>query len=138
MLADANTKLPEALQYAKTAVEEEETASKDVHLSKLDTSDLGHTRHLGAYWDTLGWVYFRMSRLSEAEQYLSAAWDLSQDSLVADHLGQLYEQEHKAAPAIRMYHLALAADSNLSDTRKRLDHLVPAATKPVISFPQRK
>ena len=133
-LAEANVRLPEALQYAKDAVQEEETASRDVHLNKLDVFALEHTRHLSAYWDTLGWVYFRMAKFPEAESYLFAAWQLSQDSTVADHLGQTYEQEHRPDDAVHMYRLALSINSHLPDTQGRLNHLVPAKTKPANSL----
>ena len=128
-LADANAKLPVALQYAKEAVQEEETASRDVHLEKLDVSALDHTRLLAAYWDTLGWVYFRMADLHEAETYLFAAFHLSQDATIADHLGQVYEQEHKPDAAFRVYQLALAQTVHSPETQERLNHLAHTKTK---------
>jgi tetratricopeptide (TPR) repeat protein len=134
ILADANVKLPEALQYAKEAVQEEETASRDVHLDRLEVDDLGHTRLLAAYWDTLGWVFFRMGSLREAETFLFAAFHLSQDAMIADHLGQVYEQEHKPDGAIRMYRLALAQAVHPSETQGRLDQLARTKTKPNSSF----
>ncbi|HEX3353394.1 MAG TPA: DUF3857 domain-containing protein [Terriglobales bacterium] len=125
-LAEANARLPEALQYAKDAVQEEEDASRTIHLDNLDVFGLEHTNNLGAYWDTLGWVYFKMSNYPQAEKYLSSAWDLSQYGPIADHLGQVYEQEHKPQAAGRFYRLALATDPRLAETQKRLDHLAPA------------
>jgi tetratricopeptide (TPR) repeat protein len=129
-LADAGVSLPDALQYAKDAVKEEEDASRTVHLDTLEASGLAHTPLLAAYWDTLGWVYFRMSDFPQAEKYLSSAWELSQDATIADHLGQVYEQEHQLQTAVRMYRLALAVNSSLPETQKRLDHLAPAKPKP--------
>ena len=85
---------------------------------------------LAAYWDTLGWVYFKMSDLLLAEKYLASAWELSQDATIADHLGQVYEQDHQPQTAVRMYRLALAVNSDLPDTQKRLDHLAPTKAKP--------
>jgi tetratricopeptide (TPR) repeat protein len=133
-LADANARLPEALQYAKEAVQEEETASRNVHLEKLEVDDLGHTRLLAAYWDTLGWVYFRMANLHEAETCLFAAFHLSQDAVIADHLGQVYQEEHKPDAAIRMYRLALAQTLHPPETQERLDHLAHAKTKSASAF----
>ncbi len=128
-LADANVRLPEALEYAKDAVREEEAASRDVHLNQLDLSGLEHTNNLAAYWDTLGWVYFRLANLHEAETCLFAAWQLSQNAVIADHLGQVYEQEHKPEEAIRVYRLALSENSHLPGTQERLNHLTPAAKR---------
>ena len=133
-LADTNIRLSDALQHAQKAVQAEEDASSKVMLHKLEADDLVHTRDLSAFWDTLGWVYFRMANLSRAEQYLSASFDLSQNSTVADHLGQVYEQEHKTEAAIRMYHLALSASSNLPETQERLNRLNHGAIRPQNPF----
>jgi hypothetical protein len=46
-------------------------------------------------WDTLGWVNFRMGHLDQAEKFLCAAWSLTQERSVADHLQQVYEKEGK-------------------------------------------
>ncbi len=125
-LGDANKKLPMALEFAQKAVREEEVASQKVKLSELQIEDLGHTARLAAFWDTLGWVLFRIGNLDEAEKYLNAAWILSQGSVVADHLGQVYEKRHKKELAVHMYQLALAASpdpSQMKETQARLQHL---------------
>jgi len=129
-LADANVNLPEALQHAQHAVRMEEEASQKVKLDGLQTEDLGITRSLAAYWDTLGWAYFRLGKLQEAEDYLSAAWELGQHADIADHLGQVYEQDHKREAAIHMYRLALAVTSTLPETRERLERLTGSGIKP--------
>jgi tetratricopeptide (TPR) repeat protein len=107
-LAVSNTALPKALEYAQHAVEQQESESRGVNLSKLTPDDLARTRRIGSFWDTLGWVHFRLGHLDEAETYLYAAWLLSQSPTVGDHLGQVYEQQNKTAKAIHMYRLALA------------------------------
>src|ERR1700722_1470378 len=125
-LADSNKQLPLALQYAGEAVSEEEKLSSDIKLSELKTEDLRFTRSLLAYWDTLGWVYFRMGNYERAEKYLKAGWSLSQDLVEGDHLAQLYEQQHKLEHAVHMYRLALAAAKgrdDTKDTQERLDRL---------------
>jgi tetratricopeptide (TPR) repeat protein len=130
-LADANKQLPLALQYAEKAVREEEQASSKVKLSDLKNEDLGYTHSLAAYWDTLGWVYFRIGNLQQAEKYLNAAWALSLGATEGDHLGKVYEQEHKKEQAVRIYHLALAssrAPDRMKETQARLEHL-DAGTK---------
>jgi tetratricopeptide (TPR) repeat protein len=129
-LADTNIRLSDALQHSQKAVQATEDASSKVTLAKLEADDLSHTRDLSAFWDTLGWVYFRMSNLPRAEQYLSASFDLSQNSTVADHLGQVYEQEQKTEAAIRMYRLALATNSNMPETQARLTRLNHGGTRP--------
>jgi Flp pilus assembly protein TadD len=111
-LANANQDLPDALQYAQKAVHDEELASQKVNLSSLENSDLQYTVALASYWDTLGWVYFRLEQLDQADVFLSAAWQLSQYAVVADHLAQLYEQQHKTKDAVHMYLLAPACPCN--------------------------
>jgi len=125
-LAEANKQLPLALQYAERAVREEEEASAKVKLSDVKMEDLQHASNLVAYWDTLGWVHFRMGNYDTAEKYLKAGWMVSQDPVEGDHLGQLYEQQHRNDQAIRMYRLALAASKrrdDMKDTQERLDRL---------------
>jgi predicted negative regulator of RcsB-dependent stress response len=126
-LADANASLPKALEYAEKAVAKEEKESFDGQLSSLLPGDLKSTQNIGNAWDTLGWVHFRLGHLDRAENYLHAAWLLLQESVVADHLGQLYQQEKKTDKAIHMYRLALATPlvhgGSRDETRHRLQNL---------------
>ncbi len=135
-LADANAKLPEALDYAKKAVSTEEDTSEKTSLANLTAEDLHTTQRIGTYWDTLGWVQFRLGHIDEAEKYLRASWTLSQQAAPADHLGQLYEQKQRKQDAIHMYRLALwvstsmEGGANRDEIQAHLSHLVPGE-KPV-------
>jgi hypothetical protein len=82
---------------------------------------------ISAYWDTLGWIYFKMGDLARAENYLNPAWQLGQDGLVADHLGQVYEKERKLPAALHTYNLALRANSRLEETPSRIRNLANVA-----------
>ena len=124
-LADANKQLPLALQYAEKAVHDEEENSTKIKLSEL--KDLHHSGSLVAYWDTLGWVYFRTGAYDKAESYLKSAWQAGQYAAAADHLGQVYEKEKKLAMALHMYNLALEADPQLEDTPARMRNLAHVA-----------
>jgi Tfp pilus assembly protein PilF len=131
-LADANINLPQALEYAQKAVDAQEKDSRAEDLAKLLPDDLARTRRIGMFWDTLGWVHFRLGQLDQAESYLYAAWLLMQGNVEAEHLGQVYEQQKKTEKAIHMYRLALATPEGYSsgskdETRHRLEHL--AGTK---------
>jgi tetratricopeptide (TPR) repeat protein len=137
-LAVANKQLPLALEYAAKAVREEEDASAKVNLSDLKTDDLRHASTLAAYWDTLGWVYFRMGNFDQAEKYLGSSWMLSQSPAVGDHLGQVYEKQNKKEAAVHIYRLVLyrfslqPPDTQVSDeerdSRSRLAYLSPGDT----------
>jgi tetratricopeptide (TPR) repeat protein len=107
-LADANKQLPLALEYTGKAVQQQEEASGSVKLSELKDQDLLHTTSLAACWDSLGWVYFRMGKLEDAEKYLRAAWVLSQSADIAFHLGQVYKSQQKKEEAVHMFRLALS------------------------------
>jgi len=129
-LADANASLPKALEYAQHAVDAQEMESHDADLSNVLPEDLACTRKIGMFWDTLGWVHFRLGHFDQAESYLYAAWLLSQGAVEADHLGQVYEQQKKTEKAIHMYRLALSTPEShggsWDETRHRLEHLTGA------------
>ena len=129
-MAEANRLLPQALEYAQKAVREAEERSASIKLDDLKQEDLGPTLTLASFWDTLGWVYFRMQDYDKAAKYLNAAWSLTLGGVEADHLGQVYEQQHKKQAAIHMYQMALAAGgaqmqpvSDASETKARLKRL---------------
>jgi hypothetical protein len=133
--------LPVALDYAKKAVRAAEEESQKITLADLKVEDLRNIQKLAAYWDTLGWVNERMSKLDQAEDYLRAAWKLTQDGVVAGHLCQLYEQMHRTVSAIQMCRLAVSRmamsgqlalsqyKTEMDEAQKRLDHLNGGATK---------
>ena len=106
-MADANLDLEDAQAYAEKAVQQ--TEAQSLSLSASSPEALKITAQVGAFWDTLGWVYFRRGELSKAESYLRAAWDLSQISVMGDHLAQVYERQGRKSAAEHMFSLALAA-----------------------------
>ena len=124
-LADADKQLPLALQYAEKAVHDEEEASTKVKLSEL--KDLHYSGSLVAYWDTLGWVYFRMGMYDKAESYLKSAWEAGQFGDAGDHLGQVYEKENKQAMALHVYNLTLEMFPGMEDTSARMRNLAHVA-----------
>lgn len=88
MFADRNEKLPEALKLVTKALE-------------LEPGN-------GAYLDSLGWVYFRMGRLDEAEEQLKLALaKVSRDPTVHDHLGEVYFQQGRLKDAIAQWEMSL-------------------------------
>jgi len=132
-LAEQSESLTLALEYAKKAVAEEAGASHALKLSELRLEDLEPARRLAMYWDTLGWVYFRMGDLTQAEKYVNSAWMLTQSAVMADHLGQVFERGDKKQAAIRMYEFALhlaplrvSGGAELAEaTRERIERLAP-------------
>jgi tetratricopeptide (TPR) repeat protein len=87
MLADRNVRLDEAYQLIKKALE-------------LEPDN-------GAYLDSLGWVYYRQGKLSEAEDLLQRAIQHQPDPTVHDHLGDVYLKEGKIRDAIAQWQASL-------------------------------
>ncbi|HZD48586.1 MAG TPA: DUF3857 domain-containing protein [Silvibacterium sp.] len=115
-LADFNADLPTAEASSKKAMEILEKQTAEISLGNLSREDLQHVNLLTAVWDTMGWVYFREGNLAQAENYVGAAWTVTQHSEVGDHLGQVYEKQGKEkqgklAEAAKIYQLSLAAET---------------------------
>ncbi len=106
MLADKGTRLPEALQLIRKAVEQEPMN--------------------GAYLDSLGWVYFKMGQYELAEENLLQAVERDRtDPTVHDHLGDLYEKTGRFRLAAAQWEASLAesaksapADIDSAETAK--------------------
>jgi tetratricopeptide (TPR) repeat protein len=96
MMADRESRLPEALDLIKRAVALEP--------------------HNGAFLDSLGWAYFKLGRLDEAETHLkTAALQLPRDSAVQDHWGDLLAKLGRHAEAVRVWQRALDGDGESID-----------------------
>jgi tetratricopeptide (TPR) repeat protein len=122
-MAEADTNLGEALVYSQRSVNEVEERSQKVDLENIQKSDLRIPFTIAAYWDTMGWIYFKMNDLALAESYLDSSWRLAQDGVVGDHLGQLYEKEQKMPAALHMYMLALEANPRSEETAAHMGNL---------------
>jgi Tfp pilus assembly protein PilF len=122
-MADAGTNLAEALVYSQRSIRGAEERSQKMDFQNIQKADLQLTLAITAYWDTLGWIYFKMGDLARAESYLTPAWQLRQEGLVGDHLGQVYEKQKKLPAALHMYNLALEANPRLEETSARVRNL---------------
>jgi hypothetical protein len=122
-MAEADTRLSEALGYSQRSVKEVEERSEKVDPANIHKEDLKTPIVISAYWDTLGWICFKMGDLARADSYLNSAWQLRQDGVVGDHLGQVYEKEKKLPAALHMYNLALEVNPRLDETASRMRNL---------------
>jgi len=138
-LADFNADLTTAETNTKKALDKLEKETAQITLGNLTADDLQHVNLLTAVWDTMGWVYFRQGKMAQAENYISAAWTVTQHSEVGDHLAQVYEKDGKPAEAANIYELSLSAetlspDPSGSDTMKNsLNRLKAAGHSPNVS-----
>jgi TonB family protein len=119
-LAEADTHLPDAVSYSQRSLNEIEAKLQKIDPANIRKEDLQLTAAIGAYWDTLGWIYFKMGNLPLAESNLRSAWELAQDGVIGYHLGQLYEKEHELPEALHMYNLALEASPDMTETQARM------------------
>jgi tetratricopeptide (TPR) repeat protein len=87
MLADRNVRLPEAHDMIKKALD-----------MKPDN---------GAYLDSMGWVYYREGKFSEAEGMLTRALQKQPDPTVHDHLGDVYAKLGKTREAVAQWQASL-------------------------------
>ncbi len=93
MLADAGRRLDESEELIRRAVEQDPWN--------------------GSYLDSLGWVQFRQGEIELAEpNLLRAQRCMPQNSVVLDHLGDLYQAKGNAAEAVRFWRLALEHDED--------------------------
>lgn len=132
ILADTSADAALARQYSEKAVAMVEQESGKVSLSELQNEDLRRVNSLGANWDTLGWAYFKLGDLDKAQRYVNAAWMLTETAAVADHLGQIYEKQGKTREAAHSYELALAAKTDLEETRERLRKVGGGQPRPAV------
>jgi len=118
--ADGNLHLDEALDDAKKAVAGIEAETSKLSLDQLELKDLAEMGQLSAYWDTLGWVYYKRADYTTAEKYLRSAWNLSQYGVIGDHLGQICEKLGKQKEAAQAYRWAIDAGNAPEETPDRL------------------
>ena len=114
MWADRGIRLHEALAYIRRATE-------------MDPYN-------GAYLDSLGWVYFKLHRLDEAEVNLKRAARLTEDPTIFDHLGDLYLKLGQLETALQYYErgVRVATDEEfhrlqrkVADLKQRLSSQAP-------------
>jgi tetratricopeptide (TPR) repeat protein len=124
-LAEQNIDLDNALKYSEKSVEEVENQSSELDTDNPTAEDWQTTSFLQSFWDTLGWVHYRLNHFDQAEKYLRAAWTFDHGGLAGDHLAQVYEKEGKKQDAIHIYALA-AAEGNVGTPQalKKVQRLV--------------
>jgi tetratricopeptide (TPR) repeat protein/transglutaminase-like putative cysteine protease len=123
-LADNDSQLDRAEQYAESAISQVASALRNLSPERVTMQDMGNVQAIASYWDTLGWIKFKRGDLDGAEKYIGAAWRLSQNGEVADHLGQIALKRGNRDAAIKWYAQAMSGNRPKIDTRDRLNKLV--------------
>lgn len=102
-LADRNLRLPEALELITKALA---LAPEDPFIT-----------------DSMGWVQFRLGRLTEAEATLRHAYALRADTEIGMHLGEVLWNEGKQDEARTVWRAALAKDPGNEALKSTLTRL---------------
>ncbi len=103
-LADKTDRYDEALAYITSAYEK--------------------TPDDPAIIDSMGWVQYRLGYLDNARRYLQQAWDMTSDSEIGAHLGEVMWQQgdHEAARKVWERAVEISPDNAvLQDTLKRFN-----------------
>src|SRR5581483_3233938 len=108
-LAEAKTDLAAAQKYGEASLSELDDEARGAESS--DDVGMRVTYSYALVWDTLGWVYFELGDNVRAEEYVRPAWQLQEEELVGEHLGEIYEKEGKTEKAASAYEAALAVSS---------------------------
>ncbi|MGH9467314.1 MAG: DUF3857 domain-containing protein [Terriglobales bacterium] len=120
-MAGAGFGLEQAQQFADKAIATLNLEFAGAQLQGLTAVEAGDVQLLGDCWDTLGWIYFRQGDLTQAASYLAAAWQLTGDPHIADHLGQVYEKQGHKREAERLYaQVAGFGNNGVEHARQRL------------------
>ena len=83
---------------------------------ELITRALESDPHNGSYLDSLGWAYFKLNQLEPAETYLRRASEqLTQNSVIQDHFGDVLFEQGRYAEAIEVWERALRGDADSID-----------------------
>ncbi len=110
MLADQNTRLTEARDLIQKAI-------------SLDPQNY-------AFLDSLGWVYYRLNKLDDAEQQLTKSVQLmSKDPTIHDHLGDVYFKQGKTQEAINQWQSSLKEWNTSAATDAEPDEIAKVQKK---------
>lgn len=89
------------------------------------------------YLDTMGWINYQMGNLKEASLYLMKARELSDDGLIAAHLGEILWMMNQKQDAMKIWSDALTKypkQEEVLETLKRLKVNLKPMTSLNISF----
>jgi tetratricopeptide (TPR) repeat protein len=94
-LAERSTRLDEALKMSTVAVEKDSVNS--------------------AYLDTIGWIFFKMKKYTDALRFIQRAVDLRQqtggsDAVLLEHLGDVFHAQGEKEKAVELWKKALEAN----------------------------
>jgi Tfp pilus assembly protein PilF len=86
--------------------------------------------HDGYILDTVGWVLFKKGKMEESIKYLERAYSQKSDeSVIAEHLGDAYLRYELWQKALRMYRKAAELETDVEKSRRIHDKVVSAESQ---------
>lgn len=83
-----------------------------------------------SYLDSLGWVYFKLGKLSEAEKFLKEALQIDDSSsTIHEHLGDVYQKQGKSELAKTAWQKALGLATEAEETNRIKAKLAKSVSK---------
>ena len=77
-----------------------------------------------SYLDSLGWAYFKLNKLTEAEKYLKIALDFdSSSATLFEHLGDVYQKQGKTELAADSWKKAVKLSSDAEEIKRLKEKL---------------
>ena len=108
----------ESLRDARKELDDD--VKKIAGVDPSSSTALTQSNRIAMMWGVIGDAYLRDHQLDLAEKYLKAAWAWTGANVLADRLGQLYEQQGKKDRAIRFYCTAIHPVYLFPKSRARL------------------
>ena len=134
MLSEHGVFLDLAEEWSQRSVDVVEKELNDLILTNLQSSTWGLVAKISHYWDTLGWISFKLGKIDSAEKYVLAACQIDDESPLNFHLGRIYQTQGHSNEAIELYLSVLKAappngslSEDAKEARRRLGELVGEA-----------
>jgi tetratricopeptide (TPR) repeat protein len=110
-MAEHEFDLTRAEDLARASEKEYVARFSNLTLQTITDQSFSDLERLAWAWDAIGWIDFQRGKLTEADAYVSAAWQIIGDADVAFHFGQINEKRGKLADALSYYLTAQALSS---------------------------
>ncbi len=109
-LTERGLALDDAVRLAERAIRTTSAQVADLTVETVDASGLRTVASLPRQWDTLGRAHHKRGDLATALRYLEAAWQVSQDPVIARHLLAVHAQSGNREASARYADYADARD----------------------------
>jgi len=107
--------------YAYNLSERGENLDKALAMSKIS---IAKDPANSSYFDTIGWIYFKMKNYDYAKKYIERSLEINGNSaVVLDHLADVYSAMKDYTNAKKYWNLSLSKNPNNENVRKKLEFI---------------